>query len=186
MSKDAGQIKVAANGSLFVGPVGTTEPTNISTALDAALAELGYATEDGVKFTDSKTLQPINVWQEFYEVRNIVTAREARIAFSLVQWNPDTVGLAFGATVTEDTPDTHFKITPPSPEVVDERMAVIEWVDGTRNYRLVVPKCQVVESVETDLVRSGPSLLPITLGVLGVAGADPWYMQTDDPAFDLP
>jgi hypothetical protein len=167
--------------------VGSTEPASISVALDAAFTELGYANEDGVKFTDGKTLQPIRVWQEFYEVRNIVTEREARVAFSLVQWNPDTVTLAFGGgTVTEDVADTEFKYEPPDPEDVDERAAAVEWVDGTRNYRLIVPKCQVVENVETDLVRTGASLLPITLGVLGVSGAKPWYLQTDDPAFDLP
>lgn len=177
------QIVVGANGSIAVAPTGTVAPADAVAALPAAAVDLGYADEDGLTFTDGKTLEPINVWQSFYAARQIVTGKESSLAFNLVQWNGDTVPLAFGGgAVVEDSPG-NYRYTPPAPGTIDERMAIATWQDGNRNYRLIIPRVVVSEDVETNLTKSAAGLLPITLGVLGSEGVDPWYLLTDDPAF---
>lgn len=183
-TKDADEIVVAGNGSIYVGELGATAPADILDTIDPAeFFELGYANEDGVTFTDGKTIEDINAWQSFYALRRIMTAKEGTLAFNLLQWNGATVRLAFGGgSVTEDQAGA-YRFTPPAPGVVDERSMIIAWVDGSKNYRLIVPRGMVTENVETQLTKSAAGELPITFGVNGQEGVDPWYLQTDDPAF---
>lgn len=185
MAKSTSQIVIGANGSVFVAPVGTTAPADIATAWAAAWVDLGYASEDGVTFRDSKSTERINVWQMFHAARHIVTEVDTSASFVLRQWSKDTVPFAFGGgTITTTAgPPAHYLYTPPSPEVIQEKAVGIEWIDGTKTYRLVLPRVMVTEGVETNLTRTGPSDLPITVSVMGTDGATGWTLRTNDPAF---
>lgn len=182
-TKTADEIVVGANGSIYVAPVGSTVPASVSTPLGGEWFELGYATEDGVTWVDGKTLESIRAWQSFYDLRRIVTAKEGSLAYQLLQWNGDNVRLAYGGgTITEPVPGD-YRYVPPDPADIDERAMAVEWQDGTKNYRLTFPKGMVTENVETNIVRSGGALLPITFSLLGEEGVDPFILDTDDPAF---
>ena len=182
--KDTAQIVVGANGSVLVAPVGTTEPTSIAIALDPAFIDLGFVTEDGATFLDGKTIEDITVWQLFYAARKLVTEKEASLAFVLAQWSETNIPLAFGGGITVVDVVGEFSYTPPAPGLIDERAMILEWVDGTKNYRIIIPRGLVTENVETNVVKTGSAELPITFSIVGTAAGTPWYLQTDDPALD--
>lgn len=175
------EIVVGADGDVYVAPEGSTLPTDIGEALDSAFVKLGYTSEDGVTLTDSKTVESIPVWQLFYPARRIITERDFSLGFVLRQWSRDQVSLAFGGG-TFTTTTNGVKFSPPSPSDLDVRAVVIDWADGDNDYRLVVPKMFVTDDVETNLVRSAASDLPITLGIIGPDSGDPWNLYSDDPA----
>ena len=182
---DPNEITVGANGRVLVAPVGTALPASISVAPDAAFIELGYLDEDGVTFTDGKTVEQIKVWQAFYAVRRIVTEKESMVAFNMSQWNEDNVIFAFGGgSVVADVPGSEFTYSPPAPGTIDERVMLVEFNDGLKNYRFVIERGMVTDDVETQLTKGAEGKLPIVFGVNGVDGSDAWKMQTDDPAFD--
>lgn len=183
MSLDAEDLVVAANGRVYVGPTTANLPTSESTTLDSSFVDLGYLTEDGVTVSPSMSTESVQPWQSFYSVREIVTERELTISFELLQFNAENTVLAFGGgTVTETTPGK-YKMVPPSPEVVDKRTAIVDWQDGDKKYRLVIPVCMMSEGGEFSLSRSTPSTLAITLKALGVDNDDPFVLYTDDVAF---
>ncbi len=184
MAKEVDQIRVGANGTIRVAPVGTTAPTDEIAAYAAGWVDLGFTNEDGVTLTDEKTLFEIPVWQLFYPARRGVSGRNFTAAFVLRQWSIDTVKLALAATVTEPTPG-HYKIVPPSPENIDQRALGIDWIDGTKHYRLIIPRGMVTENVSTKIARANAADLPVTFGIIGDdAAGDPWTIYTDDPAFE--
>ena len=185
MPKSTSQIRVGANGTVYVAPVATVAPVDIATAWGVGWIDLGYCDESGVTFRDSKTTEKISVWQMFYAARYLVTEAETTASFVLRQWSKDTVKLAFGGgTITTTTgPPAHYLYTPPDPSVIDERAMGIEWIDGTVTYRLILPRVMVTEGVETNLTRTSASDLPITVGVMGTDGAGGWTFRTNDPAF---
>lgn len=183
MSKDTDQIVVGANGTVRVAPLGTPEPADIEAAFDAAWTDLGYTTEDGVTVTDSKTLENIPVWQLFYPARRIITERDFTVAFALRQFSGRQVEFAFGGGAVTADGAGKYRFTPPAPETIDERMLSVEWVDGDKTFRLILPRGIVTENVETQVVRTAASDLPITFGIVGQDGVDPWYLLTDDPDF---
>lgn len=185
MTKNADEIVVGANGSIFTAEPGATIPASIAVPLGGQWTELGYVTEDGVTWTDGKSLNSIRAWQSFYDLRRIVESREGMLAFSLMQWDGTTVPLAFGGgEITEiGAASGNFRYLPPSPEDVDEKAMAVEWSDGDKDYRLTFPKGMVTENVETNIVRTGAALLPITFALLGEEGVEPFILDTNDPAF---
>ncbi len=122
-------------------------------------------------------------------MKYVVTDASASISFALRQWDKNTVPLAFGGgAITSVAAATgvaaHFLYTPPAPEKIDQRACVVEWKVDTYTFRLIIPKVMVTESPDTNLNRTAPSDLPITLGVLGTDGASPWTIRSDFPALN--
>jgi hypothetical protein len=185
MPQNADNVMIAGDGNLFVAPTGTPLPTNIATALNAAFINTGFLSEDGATFRDEKTKEPVNVWQSFYAVKYRVTESNAEMEMVLKQWDKNTVPLAFGggAVTTTAGPPAYYTYTPPSPDVIDERAAVLEWRYATKTFRLVVPKVMVTSGAESQLARASESDLPLTLGILGTTGVSPWLLYTDHAAF---
>lgn len=185
-TNDSDELVVAGNGQVYVAEIGSTIPSSISAALDPDdYRELGYVTEDGAKFTDEKSIKEHRAWQSFYPVRRSVETRNAFVGLALEQWNEWNVALAFGGGSVVETSPGEYEYVPPDPEEIDERVLVLEWQDGDKNYRIIVPKGMVTNNVETTFMRSSLAVLPIVFSVTPAAGDDPWKLQTDDPAFEL-
>lgn len=182
--KDVDEIVVGANGTVWAAPVGTAAPADQDAVPGAGWLDLGYTSEDGVTFRDAKTLEAIPVWQLFHPARRIVTERDTNVEFVLRQWGKDQVPFAFGGGEVTTPTAGNFKYTPPAPEEIDERALMVDWQDGTKHYRLVIIRGMVSEGVETNFVRAAAADLPITFSVNGSDVGDPWYLLTDDPAFD--
>jgi hypothetical protein len=98
MALDATQIRVAGTGAIWLAPVGTTLPTDSTTALNAAYHNLGYA-KTGFTVTPSLKTTPVMGWQSTNILRNINTELSRKYGFELQQSNIDTVALAWGGTV---------------------------------------------------------------------------------------
>lgn len=179
---NAEELIIAGNGAIHVAPVGTALPTHEGSSLDAAFAHLGYTTEDGVKFTDGKEVGEVKAWQSFYPIRRFIVARSGLAEFTLQQWNRDTVNLAFGGGEWTDVVGGHHVYTPPDPETVDERSFVIDAADGDEDWRIVIERGLVISDVESSFTRTGPALMPITVGITGTDDAAPWYLATDADA----
>lgn len=184
MGLNTDEITVGANGKLMVGPPGTAVPASPTAVPNAAFVDVGGLSEDGLKLTDSKTIEDIKLWQMFYAARKIVTERDFQIAAVLRQWNAANVALAFGGGEVSTVSSGVFKYEPPSPETLDERILLAYWNDGADKYLLIVPRVIVTENVETTLARSAPADLPLTFSVLGDDGVVPWSLLTTATSFD--
>ncbi len=184
MAQDSTAIRVAANGHVYIAPVGTAAPADESVSMPTGWVELGYMDDTGVKFTDNKNEVEILSWQSFYATRRIITKREGSLDFVMQQWSGANVKLSFGGgSIAQSSGAGHWVYTPPDPSLMDYRAACIEWADGTTVYRIVVPKSVVTDAVTTVLDRKEAALLPIKLAVVGVSGQAPWTVLTNDPAW---
>jgi hypothetical protein len=184
MALDSSQLTVAGNGNVYVAPVGTTAPADVSAAWGAGWIELGYTTEDGVTFTDSKEIASIGAWQSTYPIDRRINTRDNTLSFSLMQWNDDNVKLSFGGGAVTTVSAGLFKYAPPAPEFVDYRAMGVEIRDGSVTTRFIVPKGLVTENVESNMTRSGAAVLPITFSVTSTGSGDPWSFITNDPALN--
>ena len=182
--KDPTELVVAANGEIYTAAVGTTLPTSPTAALNAAFVGAGYATEDGVTLRVTPDVAEFRGWQSPHPLRREVTTRDAEVSFGLLQWSEQTVPLAFGGgVVTSVTGGYRYEI-PDATSELEERSMVVEWADGSKNYRLVLARGNTVEAVETNLQRTATSVLPITFRALAPEdGSVAAYILTNDPAF---
>jgi hypothetical protein len=185
--KNADEITIAANGSISIAPVGTEVETDPEAALDAAFVELGYVTEDGVTFNAAPELLRILAWQASQPVRQSVTSRTTTVAYQLQQWNADSFPLAFGGGEWVQDGSGIWRFDPPGDEDdLPEYVQVVDFADGDRKFRQASYRVNVTEGVETNLVRGGAAVLPITTEVLAAPeGVDrPWNIWSNDPAFN--
>ena len=189
MTQDASEVVVGGNGSVSSAPLGTTLPTNVSTALHAAFIDHGYVSEDGVTFRDDKEIEGIPAWQSFYDIRKVVSAKTSGIEYVLRQYSPENVQMAYGGGEI-DVSGGVATYTPPVPGEIDDRSLVVEWIDGDSTFRLVMPKGIVTGEVESVLNRTAATDLPIAFEATpeGQPVEDepdtfPFYIVSDHPAW---
>jgi hypothetical protein len=184
---DATEIVVPITGHIFVAPYepGMALPDNVDDPLDAEFIDIGYTTNDGVTFTATPTVENIESWQKLTPTRRIVTARALTAAWSMQQWDRDTFALAFGGGDWSSAGAGSYRYDPPADsDPLPDYAVVIDAQDGDKNLRWVVSRGNVSEAVETNLTRTGASLLPVTFSALAPDDADrAWFFLTDDPAF---
>jgi hypothetical protein len=185
MALDTTEIRVGANGSIHVAPVGTTLPADSDTALAVDWLNLGYTTEDGVTFARDPSFNDIRGWQSKRTLRKILESETMMASFELIQWNKDTVALAFGGGEVSEPTAGVFRYDFPDPEEMDERAMVISWLDGTITNRLICPRVQVASAIEIQLTRTAETRLAVEAELLDNTTAIA-YILTDDPAMEPP
>jgi hypothetical protein len=186
MAKDAQEVLIASNGAIYLGDVGATVETDPDDAPGNDLTELGYATQDGVSFSDTPEVLEIMAWQAARPIRRKTQGRATSASVSLQQWNPDSFSLAFGGGEWAAEGGGVYRFDPPDIEdALPEYTVVIDFEDGDRKNRLVFPKASVSGGVETTLNRQGEAVLPITFELLEPEDDDtlPWNLYSNDPAF---
>ncbi len=180
---DTAEIIIGGTGRLYAAPEGTTMPGYLTDTLDPDFADLGYITDAGAKFTDAKTTNSVRPWQSFYPVRVHVTEREAMIEATLLQWNAETIPVAFGGGGFTEPRAGEYRYEPPSPETLAVNALVLDVSDGDRNFRISIDRAFVTSNTESTFAKTGPALLPITFVVLANGELKPWRIDSDDPAW---
>lgn len=185
-ARDTAETVVATTGDVYIAPVGSTAPTDADSALAAAWYKVGYISEDGVTFSHAPEIEEFAAWQSRQPIRREAVGSVDSIAFGIIQWNAETVKLAFGGgTVTEPTPGEFKYSFPSDDDALDERAIVVDFQDGdTFIGRLHFERGSVTEAVEVNLVRSALAVLPVTFSVLApTGGGSPGSFFSSSAAF---
>jgi hypothetical protein len=186
MTTNSQQVRRAGNNTrVYLAPVGTTAPADDSATLDTDWVEVGLTTDDSLGFSTNPEFFDVTAQQSDFPVRTFQTGDEATLKADLLQWNAANFKAVYGGgTITEvGSGGGHFKFVPPTFGGRDEIAAIIEIVD-TYHYRFVFPRTQQKEGVDTSFAKGDASKLSLSLTVLGGDSTDPWYLLTNDPAFD--
>lgn len=132
-------------GHLWVAPIGTTEPSNVSGTLPSAnWVDLGY-TEAGSEIGFAMTFEDVNVAEELDPILTTATARVTSIKFALAQLTARNLSVAFnGGTI--DTP-SGGSVTFEPPDLGEEERLMIVWDSDDAEERWLFRKCVQVGSV---------------------------------------
>ena len=179
-SKQPTHVTVAGTGSVWVAPEGTSIPTGLTDPPSPWL-DAGYTSEDGVTLSLSRDQEEINAWQTVDPVRVLITSEPKTIAFELLEFDRESIALAFrGGTWTGVDPGP-YEYEPPIAGAQDVRAMLIDGVDGDSKFRLVYPRVQLQGDVEFSLVRTDAVRLPLEFAVL--ASTPSWKIVGDLPGF---
>ena len=72
------------SGAVFAAPIGTTLPTDATTALDAAFVCLGYVSEDGLTNNNEMDVSAIKAWGGAIVYRSL-TELDDNFALTLIE-----------------------------------------------------------------------------------------------------
>ena len=137
--------KPKVSGAVFMAPIGTTAPTDATSALSDAYVDLGFVSEDGV--TESVSISTSNI-KEWGNGIVLVTQDEktATLKFKLIEYlNADVQKFVNGDANVSGNLETGLHVTINDDEA-DERVLVIDQImRGNIPFRIVVPRMKISE-----------------------------------------
>jgi hypothetical protein len=179
-SKQPTHVTVAGTGSVWLAPEGTLIPTGL-TAPPSPWLDAGYTSDDGVTIGMSRDQEEINAWQAVDPVRVLITAEPKTITFELLEFDRESISLAFRGGTWGGTDPGPFTYTPPAAGAQDVRAMLIDGYDGAKQFRFIYPRVQLQGDVEFALVRTDAVRLPLEFAVL--ASTPSWSIAGDLPGF---
>jgi hypothetical protein len=179
-SKQPTHVTVAGTGTVWVAPEGTAIPVDL-TEPPSPWLDAGYTSDDGVTITLSRDQEEINAWQATDPVRVLVTAEPKTVAFELLEFDRESIALAFRGGAWTGVDPGPYVYTPPAAGASDVRAMIIDGFDGAYQFRFVYPRVQLQGDVETNLVRTDAVRLPLEFAVL--ASTPSWSIVGDLPGF---
>jgi hypothetical protein len=164
------QVRVGP-GWLYIGPIGSAEPTDLSTAwetVDADWVNLGY-TDGGTTFVFDQTFEDVTVDQEYDPILTLQTARQVTVNVQAAELTVANLEAAFnGGTITGPTGGL---VTFEPPDAGDYTHVMVGWEATDALERWIFRKCLQVGSVEIGR-RKAPDKAVIPLSFRAVKPAD--------------
>jgi hypothetical protein len=162
MALNEANVIAAVTGAVWTAPMGSTAPTDYSTALDAAFKDVGFLDESGFAFDPNETVTKLKGWQKGQTVKEIRTGEDITIDFTMIElrsevaqklyWGEGATVAAGGLTVTV----TDLSGSTPS-------AIVVEAVDGAQGVRYHFPKATLAQRGKVSLVSTNYQAMPVTL-----------------------
>ncbi len=178
----ASEIRVGANGTLYIAPAGTAGPVDITSAW-TGFTNIGFADDTGVKLSRSMTTNTVQAWQSIAPLRYLITGVSLTAAFQLLQADKDIIPLYFGGgSITTQAAGKYLYNISSSP-AVDERVFGVEWTDAALTYRFVMGRCMVTATGDTTIGRDDAIMWNFTISAMTpTSGTVLGYLLTNDTA----
>ena len=137
--------KPKTGGAIYNAPLGSTLPTDASTALDVAFKCLGYVSEDGLVNTNSPSSEQVKAWGGD-TVLTTQTDKEDTFQFTLLEvLNADVLKAVYGSGKVTGTLSTGLTVRANS-EAVDASAWVFDMIMTNNTMkRIVVPNAKISE-----------------------------------------
>lgn len=185
MAQTDTQVRAAITGKVYRAPVGTSLPTDVTTALNVAFAEVGFIDPDGLTegLTISKEIK--RAWQRMAGIRTLITEINWVWKFKALETSPVVLDLFYNGTTETTAAGVAKTAISASPD--DNSYAwVIQVEDGSIITRYVLPKGDVTERAEVAHKGTDLAMYELSVQVLGTSIADLGLRYTNDPAFVTP
>ncbi len=187
MTLNKQQAVVPSRVNIYLAPVGTAAPADAVVALDPAWIHVGHTVPDSLSLASEPEFGEINSHQSDYAIRRFKTSDSSSLSVDLLQWSAANFRSVYGGgTVSEvGVGSGIFKFVPPTmSDAVNEQSCIVEIKDGGKNYRFIYAATAQIEGVSQEFSKGSETRLPLRLAILGDDLGEPWYLLTDDPAFD--
>ena len=189
MAIDATKVLVGApeqsstTGAVLYAPVGTTLPTDATTAPASGFEDGGYVSEDGLTISASFNTTDIKDWSKG-TIRTLLAEFTGEVTFSFVQTDYESLCAIFGSdhvTKTAATSSTGEKITIKIGAHMAPAMSYIfNMKDGNARVRVVLPNAQPVLNGDLTFVAGDAIHWPVKLSCGADASGESIYIHTND------
>lgn len=176
--------KPLATGGILIAPLGTTLPTNASTAPNASFVSAGYIGEDGVTENNGRSTEKIRAWGGD-TVKVAQTEHTLTYTFTFIEsLNSDVLKAVYGdsnVTTTAPTASTGtLQAVKVTSDVLPHKEYIFEIRDGDAKIRIVVPDGQITEVGETTYSDAAAVAYQVTVECFPDSSGVKAYKYTDN------
>lgn len=148
----AGKPKVG--GAVFRAPLGTTLPTDATTALNEAFVDLGYCSEDGVTNANTIESDDIKAWGGD-TVLTLQTDKTDTFSLTFIEsLNPNVLKAVFGDANVTGAFATGISVNVNASEQTEHAWVIDMLVKGNAKKRIVIPSGKISEVGEVTYADS--------------------------------
>ena len=178
MAGDVDNPRIWVNADVYVGPVGSTAPTDTTTALDVAFEALGLLSDDGM--TESREQESTDHYAHGgILVRTTRSKHKRTIVVTALEDNPVVFDLvnpgSSAVTVTGTTTRTVKTPSEPNPKAF-----VLELVDGTVTKRRHIARGEVVDVGDISISDNEMTMYELTINIYPASDGTIYTDITDD------
>lgn len=182
MALDATKARVGITGAIYKAPLGSTAPTDATTALAAAYLDLGYISEDGIEESWDDSVQRFVAWQNATVIRSAVTDSVGTLTFQMLETKKTTLEAFYrGSTVT--TPSAGNYRIQVKPIVAAPSAWVFDIVDGSKLIRKYIGNGEITERGSIMYANSEMVMYPVTLTFYPDANGNLMEQYSNDAAW---
>ena len=162
--------KPKTTGGIYRAPLGTTLPTDATTALAGTFVSLGYIAEGGVTNSNSPESESKRAWGGDVVI-SYQTEKTDTFAFGMIEaLNPDVLATVYGSSNVSGALSTGITVRANAQEL-DEYVYVIEQVlRGGAYKRIIIPDGKITEV--GDIVYADNEVISYPVTITGMAGSD--------------
>lgn len=162
-SNNVTAAKPKLGGAVFMAPLGTTLPTDATTALDNAFVEIGYCSEDGLVNSNSPETDSIKAWGGD-TVLTLLTSKEDTFNLTLLEaTDVNVLKLVYGDSNVTGTLAAGITVKANAQDL-EEHVFVVDMIlknDSVK--RIVIPQAKVSEVGDISYTDSDAVGYEITL-----------------------
>lgn len=182
MALDATKARVGVTGAIYAAPLGSTAPTDATTALAAAYLDVGYIGEDGIEESWDDSVQRFVAWQNATVIRTSVTDSVGTLAFTMLETKKTTLELFYrGSTVTNPS-GSIYKMSV-KPIVAAPKAWVFDSIDGAKLIRTYIGNGEITERGSIMWSNSEMVAYPVTLTFYPDSNGDLQVKYSNDSAW---
>jgi hypothetical protein len=157
MAQDLAAIVVGQTGKVYTAPLGTTAPTDPSTAWGLGWVDLATISEDGLTMAFNEDSTDIKQWGGGV-VRKLITSSETTFKFACLESSAQVMEAFYKAAV--DATDSSIEI---KGQVRSEAMWGFDVLDGSTHIRIVAERGEVTERGDVVFKADQAALMEFTV-----------------------
>ena len=159
-----GKPKVA--GHIFRAPLGTTLPTDATTALNEAFQDMGYISADGVSNANSPDTDVIRAWGGDIVITTN-NGRDDQFSFTMLEYkNLNVLKAVYGDENVSGSLQSGITINATNADLGDYSWVIEMVLRGNVAHRIVIPDAQIAEIGEINYVDNDAASFPVTLNAI--------------------
>ena len=175
---DTSNPRIWEGATIYVAPVGTARPTDVTTAWSGTWKDVGVLhDETGMIESSSETTNDYYAWGGIL-VRTTRSKEKRTIKFAMLEDTAVVFGLVNPGSVTWTSGGTTVRTV--KVRNTDKRAFGIETTDGSTVRRRVIPSGEVIEVADISHGEDKMTMYEVTVSVYPDAHGVLWYDLSND------